>query len=179
MKSFAQLPPWAAYPPLPPACRPSNDRLAYILLAAEPGARHRSPPLQKPAHSSPVPACRWQEPRTHLPAYSRHEIEVLSSAQQNLLLPPSTYADLSPDARTRYRVLFQTAYLPPDYPIHPYFTRRVNSGPVFPFVAVLTAHHRQRLSQLSRTPAVTLHAQLSAAEYDLLAHSNVLTVTYH
>ena len=99
------------------------------------------------------------ESRTHLPAYSRHEIEVLSSAQQDLLLPPSTYADLSPDARTRYRVLFQTAYLPPDYPIHPYFTRRVNSGPMFPFVAVLTAHHRQRLSQLSRTPAVTRHAQ--------------------
>ena len=103
---------------------------------------------------------------------------MLSCAQQDLFLPPSAYADLSPDARTRYRVLLQTAYLPPDYPIHPYFTRRVNSGSVFHFAAVLTAHHRQRLSQLSRTPAVTLHAQLSAAEYDLLAHSNFLTITY-
>ena len=99
---------------------------------------------------------------------------MLSSAQQDLFLPPSTYADLSTDARTRYRVLFQTAYLPPAYPIHTYF----NSGPVFHFVAVLTAHNRQRLSQLSRTPAVTLHAQRSAAEYDLLVHSNLLTVTY-
>ena len=50
------------------------------------------------------------EHRTHLPAYSRHKIEVLSSAQQALFLPPSTYADLSPDARTRYHVLFSRTY---------------------------------------------------------------------
>ena len=104
---------------------------------------------------------------------------MLSSGQQALFLTPSTYATLYPDARTRYRVLFQTAYLSPDYHIYPYFTRRVNSYPVFPFVAVLTLHDRQRLSQLSRTPAVTLHAQILAKDYELLANSNLLTVTYH
>ena len=107
------------------------------------------PPVPSPAETRAfVKKPRLQvapaEPRIHLPAYSRHEIEVLSSAQQDLFLPPSTYADVSPDARTSNRVLFQTVYLPPDYPIHPYFTRRVNSGPVLPFVAVLKTHQRQR-----------------------------------
>ena len=103
---------------------------------------------------------------------------MLSSAQQDLFLTPPL-ADLSPDAGFLYHVLLQTAYLPPDYHIHHYFTLRVSSGHVFPFVAVLTAKHRRKLSELSRTPVVTLHAKFSAEEYDLLAHSTLLTVTYH
>ena len=38
------------------------------------------------------------------------------------------------------------------------------------------AHHRQRLRQVSRTPAVTLNAQISVKDYDLLAQSNYLTL---
>ena len=107
-------------------------------------------PFQATADASEFPKKPRQqvvhaEPRAHLPADSRHWIDVLSSAQQNLLLTPFTYADLSTDTHLHYRVLFQTAYLAPDYPIHPYFTRRIDSGPVLPFVAVLTAQHLQRL----------------------------------
>ena len=48
------------------------------------------------------------EHRTHLPTYSRYEIEVLSSTQQDLFLTRSTYADLS-----RTRVLVTTSFFKP------------------------------------------------------------------
>ena len=148
----------------PPVCAPC--------VQARTWHNHRPGPCRLPQISQESPPAG--SPSTHSLAYSHHEIEVLSSAQQDLFLTPSPYADFSQDARLRYHVLFETTYLPPDYHINHYVTRRVNSGPVSTFVAVLTAHHRQRLSQLSRTPAVTLLAQISTGVFPRIRNPFVI-----
>ena len=88
-------------PERPPRVRPHCRRARSTTTVRAPAETREL--LKKPCLQV-TPA----EPRTHPPAYSRHEIEVLSSAQQDLLLtPPLTR--IFP----RTRVLVTTSFFKP------------------------------------------------------------------